>query len=125
MTTKIRLAAEKTVENIRSGGLVKPMGQILKEAGYSDSVSKHPDRVTKTNGWQQLMEKFLPDQRLLQVHSELLENPDWRARDAGLDKAYKIKGKMHSNPAGTGEQGSHELEAVIIRIRTLLPDSIQ
>ncbi|KKQ66850.1 MAG: hypothetical protein US86_C0003G0093 [Candidatus Daviesbacteria bacterium GW2011_GWA2_38_24] len=119
MTTKIKLAASKLSENIRNGKPVKTMGQILKESGYSDSVCKHPDRVTKTKAWQQLMEQFLPDENLLRVHKELLENNDWRARDSGLDKAYKIKGKYADNKIQIG--ASEELEKILDKVSRILP----
>lgn len=118
MTTKQKLAASKMVENIRNGNK-KPMGQILKEAGYSESVSKHPDRVTRSKSWQQLTEKYLPDKKLLKVHKELLENKDWRARDAGLDKAYKVKGKYVDTKVQIG--ASEELEKVLDKVSRLLP----
>lgn len=35
----------------------------------------------------------MSDSSLIKVHKELLHNKDWRARDAGLEKAYKIRGK--------------------------------
>ncbi len=118
-TIRQRLVATKIMEN--RGNISKTMLQ----AGYSPKTAKNPKNLTNSRGWQQLMDKFLPDQKLLQVHQELLQNPDWRARNEGLDKAYRIKGRMRSNSIDADERGSYELEAVIMRIRGLLPDSIQ
>ncbi len=64
------------------------------ESDYSESTSKHPKVLTDSKGWEKLMEKYIPDKKLAEVHKELLGNEDWRARDSGLDKGYKIKGKF-------------------------------
>jgi len=60
---------------------------------YAESSAKNPKNITQSKGWQELMEKYLPDKKLAQVHQYLLNHKDWRAKDAGLDKGYKIKGK--------------------------------
>ena len=71
----------------------KPIGEAMREAGYSESTSKTPKRLTERLGWKELMDRHLPDDLLAQVHSELLHNEDWRAREAGLDKAYRLKAR--------------------------------
>ena len=113
MTTKQKLAASKLQET--AGNVSKAM----KLAGYSESSAKDPQRLTRSKGWQELMEKYLPDKGLLQVHKGLLKNNDWRARDAGLDKAYKIKGKYADSKIQIG--ASEELEKVLDRVSRLLP----
>jgi len=62
-------------ENIRKGGS-KTTGQILKEAGYSESVSKSPQRVTESKGWQELMEEYFPSEYLLKKHKKLLNKKE-------------------------------------------------
>ena len=113
MTTKQKLAASKLQET--AGNVSKAM----KLAGYSKSSAKDPQRLTRSKGWQELMEKYLPDKKLLKVHKELLENNDWRARDAGLDKAYKVKGRYADPKIQIG--ASEELEKVLDRVSRLLP----
>lgn len=115
-TLKQKLVASKLQETAGN------VSRAMRLAGYSSASAKDPQRLTRSKGWQKLMDKYLPDNKLLKVHRELLDNPDWRARDAGLDKAYKIKGKMHSMNQSE-ERGSQELEAVILRIRQILPSS--
>ncbi|MDO8570562.1 MAG: hypothetical protein Q7R97_03175 [Candidatus Daviesbacteria bacterium] len=115
-TLRQKIVASKLVEN---GGNI---GRAMISAGYAPATAKTPQKLTNSIGWQKLMDKFLPDKKLLQVHQELLDNPDWRARDSGLDKAYKIKGKL-GNTQGEKETVSQEIREVIFRIRTILPDS--
>jgi|SRR3990167_7351484 len=107
MTLKQQLVANKLSENIG-----KPLGQIMLEAGYSQSTSKTPARLTKSKSWPELLEKGLPDKKLLKRHNELLDKketiaigkpgerevlttdqPDSSAVARGLDMAYKLKNK--------------------------------
>ncbi|MFA6198248.1 MAG: hypothetical protein WC734_03805 [Patescibacteria group bacterium] len=70
----------------------KSVSSAMREAGYSSRSAEKPQELTRSKGWQELMDKHLPDETLLNVHKGLLKNHDWRAREAGLDKAYKLKG---------------------------------
>lgn len=85
-------AVLKTIENLRKDEKID-MGDILRKSGYSESVATHPKVVTESKGWQELMDLYLPDDLLAQKNLELLKNENWQAVNAGLDKAYKIKGK--------------------------------
>lgn len=113
MTNRQKLAASKLQET--AGNVSKAM----KLAGYSDASAKDPQRLTRSKGWQELMEKHLPDKNLLHIHKELLKNADWRARDSGLDKAYKIKGKYADSKIQIG--ASEELEKVLDKVSKILP----
>ena len=84
----------------------------MKVAGYSESVSKRTDKLTNTNGWQELIDKHLSDEKLTKVHAEGLKagkhiyknnnesgeiedmgvEPDYATRHKYLDSAYKLKG---------------------------------
>lgn len=87
------------------------ISQAMKTAGYSKSVSKRTDKLTRTKGWQELMNEFIPDSLLAKKHKELLTVPirkrryikgelideteelDSQAISKGLDMGYKLKGK--------------------------------
>lgn len=93
------------------------VSQAMKTAGYSEEVSKRTDKLTKTKGWQELMEEFLPDDLLAKVHqdglnatrvisavitdkeanggtSDFVEVPDYAVREKYLVDAYKLKGSF-------------------------------
>lgn len=59
-------------ENIRNPKPI-PLGQIMLKAGYSIEVSKKPALVTKSKGFQELLEENMPDDLLQQVHLEILK----------------------------------------------------
>ena len=88
-TNRQLIAVKKLSEILRKAKGQKnvTMGKILKEAGYSDSVSKHPDIVTETKGFKELLEEYLPDALIQQTHKDLLQAArlDEYKMDANLD----------------------------------------
>ena len=90
--------------------------KALKAAGYGETIVKNPQKVTQSKGWQFLVDKYLPEEKLAKVHSEGLEAkktehkvvgkdengqpvydfvevPDYATRHKYLDTAYKITRK--------------------------------
>lgn len=110
-TTRQKIAAKKLSENIRNQGSKKPMGKILKEAGYSESVSKSPQRVTETKGWKELMEEYFPNEYIYKIHKKILDKKEIivykgefiKTRQPhsdvkyALDMIYKLKGLYKEN----------------------------
>lgn len=98
-TLKQKRAAAITLEN---GGVVSA---AMLEAGYSPAMAKNPQKLTESKGWQELIETYLPDQQLIEVHQEGLaatkvvtsptgpdfESPDYQTRHKYLETAYKLK----------------------------------
>lgn len=98
----------------------------MKVAKYSPSAVKRTNKLTRTKGWQELMEKELPDGLLAKKHRELLEVPrkirhfkkgdleseyeelDSNAIKSGLDMAYKLKGKYAAE--------KHEVKQLVVEI---------
>lgn len=86
------------------------VSKAMVEAGYSKTTARNVDKVTKAKGFQELMEKYIPDKLLMEKHKELLTVPkkvrkfmkgeleyeyeevDSNAIGKGLDMAYKLKG---------------------------------
>jgi len=70
------------------------MGEIMLEAGYSKKAAEYPKRLIESKGWQELTELYLPDEKLLELHSKLLFNStDKRIQTEALKEAYKLKNK--------------------------------
>ena len=87
---KHRLLLQSISDGIRSG---KTEGEIMKGLGYSESYSKSPNHLKDTISWQELLNEQIPDDLLTKTLRGLITHTQWRARDAGLDKALKIKKK--------------------------------
>jgi hypothetical protein len=102
------LKQKKAFKMVESGRHLK---EVMVKAGYSKNTAIAPTKLTKSKGWLELMEKYLPDKLLAEKHKELLEVPkktkhfkkgelevefeelDSNAISKGLDMAYKIKGR--------------------------------
>lgn len=89
---------------------------------YKNSVANRPNKLTRSKGWQELLNEHLPDSLLAKRHRELLnkreislieknnetgekiyeklDEPDTQAVSKGLDMAYKLKGRY---PKENGE----------------------
>lgn len=110
-TTKQKIAAKKLSENIRKQGQKKPMQEILQESGYSESVSKSPQRVTESKGWKELMDEYFPAEKIYRIHKKLLNKKEIIAYKGefiktrqphsdvkyALDMIYKLKGLYKEN----------------------------
>ena len=66
-TYKQKLVASKLVEN---GGNI---GKAMVDAGYSPATAKTPQKITKSKGWQELMQGYFPDEELVKAHRSLLD----------------------------------------------------
>lgn len=91
-TLNQKQALNKIVENVRKGGKVN-VGKAMIQAGYSEFTSKHPEKLLDSKGWADLTDEYLPDNLLFERVHELICGESWRERAAGLDMAFKIKGK--------------------------------
>lgn len=110
-TTKQKQVLRDLSENVG-----KPLGQAMKEAGYALSTSKTPQRLTQSKAWRDLMERYLPDGELFTAHRGLLNHRDWRARNAALEKAYRLQGRyapirIQKEPDPYEEMSYEELRA--------------
>lgn len=96
-TTKKKIAREVTPMQKKAFkemvGKGRNKGDALRKAGYSEAVATQPQKVTKSKGWQQLMDEHLSDDLLADVHKKGLKDEDANTRHRYLDTAYKVKKK--------------------------------
>ena len=82
-------AVNNIVQQKMTGKINK--GKALKDAGYSDSISKVPSLVTKSKGFLQLMNEALPDENLVSCLAEDIKSkPGERLGEMKL--AFGLKG---------------------------------
>lgn len=94
---------EKAFRILQSGE-VNSTAEALIKAGYSPTITRAPSKVTESEGWKQLVAKYLPDDLLMKVHTEGLtatkhlkdigEVEDYQTRHKYLETAYKITGRL-------------------------------
>ena len=87
---------KKAFKEVVNGSTLKG---AMQKVGYSVETSKRTNKLTRSKGWQELLDKHLPDSLLAKRHRELLNKRellgavDTQAVSKGLDMAYKIKGR--------------------------------
>jgi len=111
-TLKQKMLVKKVLEN--KGNKRVSVSQAMKEVGYSDSLSKNPQIVTKSKGFQELLEKYLPDDLILGAIEEDINEGSKGNRSAILSLASKIKGYEVKKLDLTS--GGHPLSALIDEI---------
>src|SRR3990167_5508000 len=110
-TIKQKRAAKKILENPSL-----PISRVMREVGYKENTAVDPGNLTRSKGWEELMEKNLPDKLLAKVHLEglkatekkphlidrddkgrpvyeYIKEDDFSTRHKYLDSAYKLKKK--------------------------------
>ena len=128
MTVKQKLVASKLIEN--GGNISKTMEQV----GYSKATARNPQKLTNSKGWQELLDKFLPDDKLLKKHDEALEatkwndftgekEPDHSIRLKGIELGYKIKRRIGESNVNINEAKILVMPAELITKYDLPSDS--
>src|SRR3990167_11360556 len=71
VTAKQKRTAQLVLENISTG---KPMSKILKQAGYSEGMTKQPSTITESKGFRlALIQAGATEDKLAQVFNSGLE----------------------------------------------------
>lgn len=86
-TERQKRAVDKIIEN---GGNVS---KAMREAGYTEASAKNPSKLTRSDGFAELMEAYLPDDMLLRALSDDIEKKEGN-RKAEMELAFKLKGRM-------------------------------
>ena len=95
-TAKQKRAVEKMVEN---GGKdnPQPVGEILREVGYSEAIAKNPQKITESKGFKKLLDEYIPDDLILTaLREDILNKPEKRLGELAL--AAKLKGWENTRP---------------------------
>lgn len=106
-TPNQRAVALKVKEKLEKGEKIE-IGPIMREVGYAATSALHPTKaLTSTPGWKKLMDEYLPDLKLLEVHAEGLlattkdGKPDFAVRHKYLETGYKVKAKISGDVQNT------------------------
>lgn len=74
MTQKQNLRAKTTFEKmVANGGKRRSLAQAMRDAGYSESYARNPQKIKKTEAWKEYLDEFIPDEKIALVHLSLLE----------------------------------------------------
>lgn len=112
-TLKQKKLASKIVENMRKDKKAKPLKTLMKEVGYSDSQSTHPQQILKSKGFIKILEDAgVTDEK---IAAKIQEGLDLRVTHANsprfIDMSLKLK--KHLNPLG---EAGNEALGLLVRI---------
>jgi len=116
---KQKLALKEIVEKHSS------ISEAMRRAGYKDTTATVPGNMTKTKGWKELLEQYLPDDKLLKKHDAALEAKKWNdftgereedhaIRLRAVELGYKLKNRL-SDTSVTVEAKVLVLPATLIQ----------
>lgn len=92
-STRMQVAARLMAETISKGDVAKKtQGEILKEAGYAKSLVANPSHITRTKSFQALLEKYLPMNKIVQRHAELIESQTENVALNAVTLGYRVQG---------------------------------
>jgi hypothetical protein len=105
-TNKQKALAKKIIANPSIS-----MKEAMVSVGYSENTAIAPQNVTESIGWMELMEKYLPDDEVLETHKQGLKATKWLTSHTEPDKeiadhptrlkavelAYKVKRKTEAS----------------------------
>jgi hypothetical protein len=92
-TLQQKRAMELMAEKVRNKEKVSISG-IMQEVGYSKATAVRPDKLTKSKGWQILLDQYFPDEFLTKEHNRIIkQNKDKRTKLSAISEAYKLKDK--------------------------------
>lgn len=133
-TIKQKLVASKILENTG-----KSVSQAMKEVGYKKGSYTNPQQLTRSKGWLELMDQYVPEKLLLQRHRQLLNKRvtywigqgndrklvrskeiDSAAVARGVELGYKMRGKLTDKVELSANE---RMEEAIRRIDALLPNA--
>ena len=108
-------------EKVRKGVKVSISAEMRK-AGYSECTSKHPNKLTESDGWKELLDKYCKDEDIAKTLQEgmkasktvsaitgkdanagtvdFIDVPDYSVRHKYLETAVKLKGKVPKENEG-------------------------
>jgi len=87
---------EKVLDNItqqKANGELVNKGKAIREAGYSEATAHNPNKVIKTQGFQQLLQDKITDQTLIDYLAYDLQKKEGN-RLGELKLAFELKGEL-------------------------------
>lgn len=103
-TLKQKKLVKKISENLRKPGKTKPMGKLMREAGYSKSQSEHPKSIVTSKSFIDLLDQagatdeVMAAQLTRGIKKKGEKYFDYIVRHKYLESGLKLK--KHLNPLG-------------------------
>lgn len=92
---QLKLAA-RLARNM-SEGIIEAPAVAARAAGFAASTANAITNTIKSKSFQDLLEQFLPDHKILKAHSELITTENEAVRLGSIKLAYQVKGKLDAD----------------------------
>ena len=99
--TKRAQKAAKMFADALIAGKMPQKKEILTAAGYSPQVAKSPNLVIKKESFQELLDRYLPEDFLLEKHKDLIANASEKTALAATKLGYQLRGLGESRHTTT------------------------
>lgn len=76
-----------------TGGVIS---KAMAKAGYAPSVTHATEKLTNSDGWKELMGKYLDDKKLVKKHDQLLNAESESVQLNAVKLGYEVKGKIQN-----------------------------
>jgi hypothetical protein len=68
------IRAKLTIEKmVAKGGKPRSLACAMRESGYSESYARNPQKIKHTKFWQEYLQEFISDEKIVSTHRKLLE----------------------------------------------------
>jgi phage terminase small subunit len=101
------LRQKRLAENI---GNSRTLTEALLKSGYSESMAHQQSNVTKSKGWNEILERALPDKKLLKRHKELLDKHEFIAIGKVGEREVMRTGEIDANAVARGLEMAYKLK---------------
>lgn len=117
---------KKVLEKVLKGSSIS---KAMREVGYSKTTASTTGKLTNSKGWQELIDKYISEEKLMKVHAEGLQagktiyknnvtsgeieevgfEPDYAVRHKYLETGYKLRKRLNDKP----QEGNKTLVLVV------------
>lgn len=70
----------------------KSVSEAMREAGYSDAMAKNPQKLTRSKGWQDIMEQIPKIDVVDKLVKNALQNKSISGSNQAIDLIFKLAG---------------------------------
>lgn len=78
----VQLKHKRVLKNLAENG--GSLRKAIKDAGYSQETADNPQKITKSKSWKALLDQYLPEEKLLDLHDKQLNS--WKLQSMLFQK---------------------------------------
>jgi len=110
-TINQKKALEKMLEKVENGEKIK-IGEIMREVGYSKSTSEHPEKLTKSKGFQKLLDEVVNERELIKTQNKIAkQDKEKTASTRAFKELMKLRDRYPSKKHNV--RISHDQEELV------------